>query len=90
LFVVANWPFYALSVAAVYRLRRRRPDLPRPYKVVGYPVVPAIFIAAVIWFIGNAIVYEPMSTAVTFALILSGLPIYYVVFGSQRGRTGAM
>src|SRR6185503_21092293 len=86
LFVVANWPFYALSVAAVYRLRRRRPDLPRPYKVIGYPVVPAIFIAAVVWFIGNALVHEPISTAVTFALILSGIPVYYVAFGSPHGR----
>jgi len=90
LFVVANWPFYALSVAAVYRLRRRRPDLPRPYKVIGYPVVPAIFIAAVVWLMGNAIVQEPMSTAITFALILSGIPIYYVAFGSQRGRSRAV
>ena len=45
-FVLAIWPFYALSVAALYRLRRLRPDLPRPYRVVGYPVVPAVFIAA--------------------------------------------
>jgi hypothetical protein len=52
--------------------------------VIGYPVVPAVFIAAVVCFIGNALVYEPISTAITFALILSGLPIYYLAFGSQR------
>lgn len=89
-FVVATWPFYALAVAAVYRLRRRRPDLPRPYKVIGYPVVPAVFIAAVVCFIGNVLVYEPISTAITFALILSGLPIYYLAFGSQRARSRAL
>lgn len=83
-FVVAIWPFYALSVAAVYRLRRRRPDLPRPYKVIGYPVVPAVFIASVVWFIAIALVYEPVSTSLTFALILSGIPVYYLVFGSRR------
>ena len=55
-FVLAIWPFYALSVAAIYRLRRPRPDLPRPYKVVGYPVVPAVFIAAVVWFVINALI----------------------------------
>jgi amino acid transporter len=86
-FVVAVWPFYALSVAAVYRLRLRRPDLPRPYKVIGYPVVPAIFIAAVVWFVVNAFVYEPTSTAVTFALILSGVPVYFVVFGSRSAAS---
>src|SRR5262249_28968678 len=39
-FVLAIWPFYALGVAAIYRLRRVRPDLPRPYRAVGYPIVP--------------------------------------------------
>ena len=84
-FVLAIWPFYALSVAAVYRLRRRRPDLPRPYKVIGYPVVPAVFIAAVVWFVTNALIHEPISTGITFALILAGLPVYYVAFGGRRG-----
>lgn len=83
-FVIAIWPFYALSVAAVYRLRRERPDLPRPYKVIGYPIVPAVFIVSVAWFIGNALVTAPMSTAITFTLILAGIPIYFVAFGSRR------
>src|SRR5690606_10568394 len=38
-FVLSIWPFYGLAVAGVYRLRRRRPDLARPYKAWGYPVV---------------------------------------------------
>ena len=46
-FVLAIWPFYALGVAAIYRLRRERPELPRPYRALGYPVVPAVFIASV-------------------------------------------
>jgi amino acid transporter len=81
-FVLAAWPFYALSVAAIYRLRARRPDLPRPYKVVGYPVVPAVFILSVIWFVVNALVNEPVSTGITFALILAGVPVYQAVFRS--------
>jgi amino acid transporter len=83
-FVIAIWPFYALCVAAVYRLRSRRPDLPRPYMVAGYPVVPAVFIAAVVWFLGNALITEPLSTGVTFVLILLGVPVYVVLFGSRR------
>jgi amino acid transporter len=79
-FVLAIWPFYALSVAAIYRLRRTRPTMPRPYRVVGYPVVPAIFIGAVVWFIGNALINEPRPTLVTFALILAGVPVYAVFF----------
>ena len=78
-FVLAIWPFYALSVAALFRLRRRRPDL-GPHGVVGYPVVPAVFIAAVVWFVVNALMTDPIPTAVTFALILLGLPVFAIFF----------
>jgi amino acid transporter len=83
-FVLAIWPFYALSVAAIYRLRRLRPNMPRPYKVVGYPVVPAVFILSVVGFVVNALVNDTMNTAITFALILTGIPVYYVAFGDRR------
>jgi amino acid transporter len=80
-FVLAIWPFYALAVAAIYRLRRLRPQLPRPYRAFGYPVVPAIFVISVIAFVINALVTEPVSTGITFALILAGVPIYLFMFG---------
>jgi amino acid transporter len=83
-FVIAIWPFYALSVAAIYRLRRTRPDLPRPYRVAGYPVVPAIFIASVAWFVVNALVTDPVPTLITFALIAAGIPVYYGFFRADR------
>jgi basic amino acid/polyamine antiporter, APA family len=83
-FVLAIWPFYALSVAAIYRLRRLRPDMPRPYKVIGYPVVPAIFILAVVGFVVNALVNDTLATSLTFLLILAGIPVYYVAFGNRR------
>jgi len=57
-FVLAIWPFYALGVAAVYSLRRKRPDLPRGYRTWGYPVTPILFILAVMWLIGNAFVED--------------------------------
>jgi amino acid transporter len=83
-FVLAIWPFYALSVAAIYRLRRLRPEMPRPYKVVGYPVVPAVFIAAVIGFVVNALINDTLNTSLTFLLILAGVPVYFVAFGKNR------
>jgi amino acid transporter len=79
-FVLTMWPFYALSVAAIYRLRRTRPDLPRPYKVIGYPVVPALFILGAIYLVGNAIWHEPLWTSVTFGIVLAGAPVYWVMF----------
>ena len=47
----ASFIFYALTVAAVYRLRRRRPDLPRPYRCAFYPWSPALFIVVAITFV---------------------------------------
>ena len=75
-FVLAMWPFYALSVAAIYTLRKSQPQLNRPYKVVGYPFVPAVFIAAAIYLVVNALMNEPKWTSITFAVVLLGLPVY--------------
>ena len=85
-FVLAIWPFYALGVAAIYRLRRDRPDLPRPYRAIGYPVVPAIFILSVAAFVINALVNDTTNSVITFALILAGLPVYEVVFARRSRR----
>jgi len=76
-FVLAVWPFYALSVAALIRLRRTRPDLPRPYRVAGYPIVPSIFVIGVVWFVINALVNDPIATIVTLVLVAIGVPIYF-------------
>ena len=73
----------ALGIAAIYRLRRLRPEMPRPYKVVGYPIVPAIFIVSVAAFFVNALIHEPIPTAITFALILAGLPVYHFAFARR-------
>lgn len=83
-FVLAIWPFYALGVAAIYRLRRDRPDLPRPYRALGYPVVPAVFIASVAAFVVNSLVNDTMNSLITFAVILAGLPVYQFVFANRR------
>jgi amino acid transporter len=82
-FVIAIWPFYGLCVAGVFRLRRTRPELERPYRVLGYPIVPALFLAAVVGFLLNALISDFVATAVTFAIILAGLPVYLVAFGKK-------
>ena len=85
-FVLAIWPFYALGIAAIYRLRRLRPSMERPYKAIGYPVVPAIFILSVAAFVLNALINEPVSTGITFALILAGIPVYQFAFANRARR----
>ena len=82
-FVLAMWPFYALSVAAIYTLRKSQPNLHRPYKVVGYPYVPAVFIAAALYLVVNALISDPLWTSVTFGVVLLGLPVYYIWFRAQ-------
>jgi amino acid transporter len=82
-FVLSIWPFYGVAIAGLYRLRRLRPDLPRPYKVPGYPVLPAVFVLGVVYLVANALVTDPLWTSVTFAIVLAGIPVYYVFFASR-------
>ena len=88
-FVLSIWPFYGLAIAGLYRLRRTRPGLPRPYTVPGYPVLPGVFVAAVIYLVGNALVSDPLWTGVTFLIIAAGVPVYYAAFRTTAARAGA-
>jgi APA family basic amino acid/polyamine antiporter len=68
--------FYILTIAGVFQLRRKRPDLPRPYKVIGYPLVPAVYIllAAVVLFMLFA--YRGATTWPGLVIMLLGVPVY--------------
>ncbi|HUE47834.1 MAG TPA: amino acid permease [Steroidobacteraceae bacterium] len=84
-FILGIWPFYALAVAAVFVLRRRRPELPRPYRVWGYPFVPAVFLVASAGMVANALLTDPVNTGVTLLIIAMGLPVYWL-----RGRVAGL
>jgi basic amino acid/polyamine antiporter, APA family len=88
-FILGEWPFYAASVAGVYVLRRKRPDLPRPYRVWGYPVLPALFLLASLGLMGNALVTDPRDTGITLLIIGVGLPAYAVWKWLDRRRARA-
>ncbi len=75
-FVIGIWPFYAMAVAAVFVLRKRRPDLVRPYRTWGYPVVPALFLVASLFLLGNYLVSVPAQFALDFGVILTGVPAF--------------
>lgn len=85
-FVLGIWPFYALAVAGVYVLRRTRPGLPRPYRTLGYPVTPAIFLVASVGMVANALATDPVNTGVTFAIVLAGVPVYAVWRGARSKK----
>lgn len=89
-FVLGIWLFYALAVAGVFVLRRRRPQLHRPYRVWGYPIVPVIFLAASAFMIVNALVTDPRNTGIIFGTILLGLPVFWLRqrFGGAKAGVG--
>ena len=76
--IFAAWIFYALTVAAVVILRRRRPEAPRPYRMWGYPWTPAAFVAASLWLVVNTIVTRPQPSLIGLGIIATGVPVYYL------------
>jgi APA family basic amino acid/polyamine antiporter len=88
-FVLGIWPFYALAVGAVFLLRARRADEPRPYRTVGYPVVPAVFLVAATAMLVNAAVQDTVPTLIGFAVILLGVPVFHLWYGRRGAVTRA-
>lgn len=87
-FVLGSWPFYAMAVAGVFILRRRRPEMERPYRTLGYPLTPAIFLIASVGMVANALIANPKENGVTFGIILTGIPVYFL-WGWWSRRTAA-
>jgi len=77
--IFAVFIFYGATTLGVFILRRRMPDAPRPYKVWGYPVVPAIFILFCIGLFFNTIITRPREAAIGLILIFSGIPVYFLL-----------
>lgn len=84
-FVIGAWPFYALAVGSVFILRKRRPDLPRPYRTWAYPWAPLLFLLGSFLMVGNALIVDSKENLFTFALIGAGIPVYFLWqrFGSK-------
>ncbi len=76
--VFASWIFAALAAASVFVLRRQRPDAPRPFRVPGYPVTPALFIAAAAAIVMNTIVARPVQAMIGLGIVATGVPAYFV------------
>jgi APA family basic amino acid/polyamine antiporter len=74
--VFASWIFYAATTAAVFVLRRKLPDAPRPYRTLGYPMVPALFVLVALWLLANTLQTHRVESAFGLGLIALGLPVY--------------
>ena len=70
--------FYILTIAGIFVLRRTQPDAERPYRAFGYPIIPLIYIAFATLFCANLLYVKPENSIPGLALILLGIPVYYI------------
>lgn len=72
----AAWIFYALVTSSIFVLRRNFPDADRPYRTLGYPVVPLVFICVAVWLIINTLITKRVESVAGLILIAAGIPLY--------------
>jgi len=82
----ALWLSYGAMVAGVIVLRVKRPELPRPYRMWGYPVTAVLFLAITGWFLGNMIITRPVPSLAGLAFIVAGIPVYFFWARSLHAR----
>jgi APA family basic amino acid/polyamine antiporter len=76
--------FYILTIAGLFVLRVKRPDAPRPYRAIGYPVLPAIYILMAVFIDIVLLRYKPQYTWPGLIIVLLGIPVFYM--WSRRNR----
>jgi APA family basic amino acid/polyamine antiporter len=80
--------FYVLTILGIFILRKKRPDLPRPYKAFGYPVLPILYMLMGTSFCVLLIIYKPEFTWPGLIIALLGIPLYYVAkSGNRKSRS---
>ncbi len=76
--IFASWLLYGMTTASVFVLRAKRPEWNRPYRTLGYPFVPALFVLAALLIEAVTLVHSPRESFMGIALILAGLPFYFL------------
>lgn len=76
--------FYALTIFGIFVLRKKRPEMERPYKAFGYPVLPAIYILMALAFCALLIRYKPAFTWPGLIIVLLGIPVYYFAIHNKK------
>ncbi|MGD0342519.1 MAG: amino acid permease [Bacteroidales bacterium] len=70
--------FFTLTILSIFILRKKRPDIPRPYKAVGYPVVPALYILTTVTIMIILLIYKPKYTGMGLLIVMIGIPVFYI------------
>ncbi len=86
--IFAEWLFYMVAASTIFVFRRREPDVARPYRTVGYPVVPALFIATAAVLLYYTFVSNLRDSIAGVAVILLGIPVY-LWFASRRAKSSS-
>ena len=82
--------FYILTIGAIFRLRVTRPDVERPYRAIGYPVVPALYIAGAATILLVLFVYRTASTWPGLVIVLLGVPVYFAWKPKRMDKPGGI
>ena len=70
--------FYALTVVGLFVLRKRRPDAERPYRAIGYPILPGLYVVLCVVVMLNLLVVKPLYTWPGLCIVLTGIPVYLI------------
>jgi APA family basic amino acid/polyamine antiporter len=79
--------FYVLTIIGIFILRKKRPDIERPYKAFGYPVLPAIYIVMGVAFCIALIFQKPVYAGWGLGIVLLGIPLYFIARRSDAANT---
>jgi APA family basic amino acid/polyamine antiporter len=75
--IFGSWIFYGFVTSSIFVFRKKYPDLERPYRAFGYPVIPIVFLIVVGWLLVTTVMSSPVQSMKGIVLILIGLPVYY-------------
>jgi APA family basic amino acid/polyamine antiporter len=84
-YILGSWPFYVLTAWGFFRLRRRQPDLPRPFRVPGYPLVPGFFLVAAAAMVLNGFAADPFGAIKGSWVMAVGIPVWFLVRPRSAG-----
>ena len=76
--------FYVLTIAGLFVLRKKRPEMERPYKAFGYPVLPAIYILLAALVALDMLIYQTSASLYGLVIILLGIPVYAFLQSKQQ------
>jgi APA family basic amino acid/polyamine antiporter len=87
--IFGSWILYGMTAASVFVLRRKRPDMPRPYRVTGYPVVPFLFVLVALVLLGSTLGNSPRESLMGLGFMAVGIPLYFHFRRKRVFRRGA-